>query len=109
MPELEMNSTALFIAGSETTATLLSGATYLLLSNPNCLAQAVSEVRSAFDSDEEITLTAVKEIPYVVACLDEAMRCYPPVPDAMHRLVPAGGCTIAGNFVPAKVRHRKMP
>lgn len=54
----------LLIAGSETTATLLSGVTYLLLTNPECMKKVTQEVRTAFDSDEDITFSSVQNLPY---------------------------------------------
>lgn len=52
------------IAGSETTATILSGATFLLLKNPACLEKLKQEVRSTFKSEDEITFTSVDRLPY---------------------------------------------
>lgn len=97
---LTANAVILVIAGSETTATLLSGATYLLLSNPECLKKVTQEVRSAFETEDDITFSSVQNLPYMLACLKEAMRCYPPVPGTLPRVVPKGGAQIAGYFVP---------
>lgn len=97
---LRLNSSTLIIAGSETTATLLTGVTYLLLRNPDKLARLQEEVRSAFADDKEITLTSVANLHYMLACLDEGLRIYPPVAGGLPRVVPAGGATIAGSFVP---------
>jgi hypothetical protein len=99
MEKLEVNSSSLFVAGSETTATLLSGATYLLLSHRDVLTKAVDEVRSSFENEAQITLSSVVELRYLQACLSEALRCYPPAPNVLHRLVPRGGCTIASHHV----------
>ena len=107
MQKLEINSSALFVAGSETTATLLSGATFLLLTNPGALKRAVDEVRSSFENEGQITISSVGKLRYLSACLNEALRCYPPVPNAMHRIVPRGGCTIAGHHVAEGVGHFK--
>jgi cytochrome P450 len=82
---------------------LLTGITYLLLTNPTALENLTEEVRSAFAADDEITLTSVGKLTYMLACLDEALRCYPPVPLGMPRVVPTGGATIAGEFVPENV------
>ncbi len=43
--ELASNAAVLVIAGSETTATLLSGATYALLKNPKVMQKLKDEVR----------------------------------------------------------------
>ncbi|KAE8379705.1 cytochrome P450 [Aspergillus bertholletiae] len=76
--ELTANAEILVFAGSETTATLLSGATYLILKNPEAHRRLVKEVRSAFNNQEEINLTSVAKLPFMLACLDEALRMYPP-------------------------------
>lgn len=80
MEKLQANCSILIIGGSETTATLLSGVTFLLLTNPGALKQLTEEVRSAFRSEEEIDATSVGNLTYMLACLDEALRMYPPVP-----------------------------
>jgi cytochrome P450 len=97
---LQVNASLLIIAGSETTATLLSGLTYLLLTNPKALERLTAEVRSSFKSDQDITLLSVNSLEYMQACLNEALRRYPPVPMGMPRQVPKGGATIAGTVVP---------
>ncbi|KAI1745964.1 putative cytochrome P450 monooxygenase [Xylaria scruposa] len=97
---LTMNATLLIIAGSETTATLLSGATWLLLSYPEKLRKLEQEVRSAFKSDDEITLTSVGNLTYMLACLNESLRRYPPVAGSLPRMAPKGGAMVDGNFVP---------
>ncbi|KAK3953247.1 cytochrome P450 [Pseudoneurospora amorphoporcata] len=100
MERLAANAGLLIIAGSETTATLLSGATYLLLKHPEAMKKLTEEVRSTFKSEEEITLSSVGSLEYMLACLNEAMRVYPPVPIGMPRVVPKGGAKVAGTFVP---------
>lgn len=95
----------LIVAGSETTATLLCGVTYLLLHNPEAMRKVTEEVRAAFASEKDITLTSVGKLTYMLACLNEALRQYPPVAIGMPRVVPEGrgAVTIAGQAVPEKV------
>jgi len=93
----------LVVAGSETTATLLCGATFLLLQNPEALKRATDEVRSTFKSGAEITLTSVNGLTFMLACLNEALRMYPPVTVGLPRRIPAGGGTVAGMAVPENV------
>lgn len=100
MMKLQMNASLLIVAGSETTATLLSGATFLLLTNPDALAKLTAEVRSTFADDADITLSSVSSLTYMLACLDESLRRYPPVVIGLPRVVPKGGATVAGQFVP---------
>ncbi|KAG7142067.1 Averantin hydroxylase like protein [Verticillium longisporum] len=76
------NASLLVVAGSETTATLLSGATYLLVSNRHVLDKVTKEVRETFASADDINLSSVGGLSYMLAG------------------VPLGGQTIAGNYVP---------
>ena len=101
--EFTSNASGLILAGSETTATLLSGATFHLLRSPDSFAKLVKEVRSAFSSEDDINLVGVNGLQYMLACLDESLRMYPPVPAGFPRRVPEGGATIAGNWVPEQV------
>ncbi|KAJ5113438.1 hypothetical protein N7456_001972 [Penicillium angulare] len=100
MHHLQANSSSVLIAGSETTSSMLSGVTYLLLSNPETLKKVVEEVRTSFKSEDEITLTSVSRLTYMLACLNEALRSYPPVPFGMPRFVPKGGATVSGSYIP---------
>jgi cytochrome P450 len=82
---------------------VLSGFFFLIGSHPEVLAKLTKEVRSSFNNEEEITLTSVGQLEYMLACLDEALRMYPPVPIGMPRVVPKGGFRIAGHMVPEDV------
>ncbi|TLS30452.1 hypothetical protein PpBr36_02462, partial [Pyricularia pennisetigena] len=65
-------------AGSETTAGVLGAVTAFLLENPEAMARAKEEVRSAFLSDSDINLERVESrLPFLRACTDEALRLYP--------------------------------
>ncbi|KAF9875733.1 cytochrome p450 [Colletotrichum karsti] len=100
LDELEANSSILIIAGSETTASVLAGVTYLLLKNPDKMHKLTKEVRTMFQTEEEIDLTSVNKLSYMLACLDETLRMYPPVPTGLPRVAPEGGATVAGRYVP---------
>ncbi|KAF7593379.1 hypothetical protein BBP40_011568 [Aspergillus hancockii] len=100
--DLEYRSTvqSLIIAGSETTASLLCGVTYHLLKNPIKLQKVVKEVRSEFDSSDEISFVSVNRLPYLLACLNEALRVYPPIADAFPRNTGSNVEMIMGRPVP---------
>jgi cytochrome P450 len=97
--ELRDNATVLTTAGSETTATTLTAATYFLGTHPDVLTKLEAEVRSAFKSDQEININSVQSLPYMLAVLKEAMRVHPPVPISLSRVTPPGGSHIAGTHV----------
>lgn len=95
----------LMLAGSETTATLLSGVTYLLLKTPEVMKKLVAEIRSNFTHSHDITLASVSNLKYELAVLEEALRIMPPVATALVRLVPPGlGEMVGGHFVPGGTR-----
>ncbi|KAI1376114.1 putative cytochrome P450 [Hypoxylon crocopeplum] len=110
--KLSSNAFILVLAGSETTATTLSGATYLLLTHPEILAKLNKEVRSSFSSVEEININSVNKLTYMLAILNESLRLYPPVTSGLVRTVPSGGEQIADHFVPAgtfvEIQHWSM-
>ena len=101
--EIDSNFLLLLAAGSETTATLLSGATYHLLKNPTALQQLNDEVRQAFHLETAITVAATEKLPVLNAVIQESLRMYPPVPVSLRRVVPPGGDTIDGRWVPGGV------
>lgn len=80
MTHAEITDTAciLIVGGSETTATLLSGATYYLAKNPRVLKKAREEVRMTFEKEEDINLLSLGKLPYLQAVIDESLRIYPP-------------------------------
>lgn len=101
--QLSANAEILVLAGSETTATLLSGCTYLLLTNPDKMEKLKHEVRSAFASESEITASSVNKLSYMLGVLNEALRLYPPVTSSLVRVVPPGGDMVADHWVPEGV------
>lgn len=103
LKEMHSNAALFMGAGTETTATELSGLLYLLLKNPAKMAKLSGDIRGAFRYDEDITMEQISRVPYVQACLDEGLRLYPPVPTGLPRVVPSGGSMIADHFVPADV------
>ncbi|KAL2817755.1 cytochrome P450 [Aspergillus cavernicola] len=103
--EIEANTNFLLLAGTETTATALSGTTYYLLKSGDALRRATDEVRNAFRHEDEITFGAAAErLPYLQACLTEGLRIYPPGPIAAPRRTARGAVTVIGGYaVPGDV------
>ncbi|KAI0127485.1 averantin oxidoreductase [Xylariales sp. AK1849] len=101
--QLTGNSIVLIAAGSETTATLLAGLTFLLVTHPNVQRRLAKEIRDTFSSPDEMTVTGVNGCKYLLACIEEALRIYPPSPQTHPRYVPSDGMMIAGQFVPGNV------
>ena len=93
----------LLIAGSETTATLLSAVVYYLLQEPEVMSKLVEEIRTSFKTEDEITMVSVNKLKYELAVLDEGMRIHPPAPLGTLRQTPREGAIINGEWVPGDV------
>ncbi|KAH9238481.1 hypothetical protein K456DRAFT_1746559 [Colletotrichum gloeosporioides 23] len=103
-PEIEQTADTLIIAGSETTASVLSGVTYFLTMYPEAMAKLAEEVRTSFNSEQEIDILSVQRLKYKLAVLDESMRVYPVVPFGLTRVVKPGGDYICETYVPGGTR-----
>lgn len=99
-PEIIANMSLLIIAGSDSIATSLGGATYYLLQNPEVMKRLSAEVESTYTSEEQITPQSVCELPYLLACLAETRRIYPTALTGQPMVVPPAGDTICGRWVP---------
>lgn len=75
---------------------------YCLLKNPEALAKLRRELDDALGSADVLVAPydQVKHLPYLRACLDEAMRLNPPTPFNLPRKTPPEGTTIMGYFIP---------
>ena len=76
--EMHGNAALFIMAGSETSVTLLTGMCNHLLKDPISLDKLVSEIRGKFAKSDDITLSAIKQLPYLNAVIKEALRmCNP--------------------------------
>ncbi|KJX96635.1 cytochrome P450 monooxygenase like protein [Zymoseptoria brevis] len=100
--ELWGESNLLIIAGSDTTSTAIAATIFYLVHNAEKLEKLTQEVRGAFDDVEEIRFgQKLSSLPYVRACIDEAMRLSPSVGGLLPREVLSGGIQIDGALIPA--------
>lgn len=96
------------IAGSDTAATTLSHLWYFLLTQPKCLAALRQEVNEAFPHGMEGIADFAKQgnMPYLNACINEALRLWPPVLTGLQRRVEdgTGGKMVGSYFVPEETQ-----
>ncbi|KAJ6443378.1 benzoate 4-monooxygenase cytochrome P450 [Purpureocillium lavendulum] len=104
MPVSELHLAAiasdLVIAGTETSATGLSATLYYLLSNRHVVAKLRAELLAACPAYEDLTHANLARLKYLDAVIMEGLRMYPPLPVALHRLVPPAGDTVHGLWLP---------
>ncbi|KAJ5547095.1 hypothetical protein N7494_004680 [Penicillium frequentans] len=98
--EIHSNAFILIIAGSETSATLLSGCIFYLCTHSLAMHQLTAEIRSSFDKDIDITFRGAASLTYLAAVIEESLRMYPPFVTSLARTVPTGGSTIDGQYIP---------
>lgn len=99
--EIQLNMALFISAGTDTTATALVGWTYFICTHPNVYKRLTAEIRDAFTANDDIRWDEVKKLRYLEATLNEALRLFPPSPASQQRVVPLGGATISGYYVPA--------
>ena len=93
---------ALFIsAGTDTTATTLTGWTYYVCTHPEVYNRLVREIRETFETEEDNRWEKVMKLEYLEATINEALRLFPPSAASQQRIVPSGGAHIDGYYVPA--------
>ena len=101
--EIIMLAGQLIVAGSETTATALSGAIFQLLQHPVEMKKLTEEIR-AFKSPEDMSFTKLENLTFLNACLTESLRLYPPVAEGLPRTTAGhGSIKINGRLIPENV------
>ena len=102
--EIQSCASLFIVAGSDSTATVLTGTTYYLLKHPEIMQSLTREIRNAFTTEREITAQSVAQLPYLIACLNETSRMYPPVQTGQAVVVPSGGDMVGDEWIPGGVR-----
>ena len=102
--ELLADSVLFIAAGADTTATALAASFFYLLHNPGTLQKAAAEVRSTFQSADEIrTGEKLDCCKYLDGVMEETLRRAPPKPSHVPREVLPGGLVIDGHHIPAGI------
>lgn len=92
---------AIIDAGADTTAIALTQLIHLLIRHPVHLETLRQEVAGVMAEDEVIApYDTVRHLPFLRACLDEAMRIIPPTSAGLPRRTPPEGAMILGEWIP---------
>ncbi|APA05859.1 hypothetical protein SS1G_01757 [Sclerotinia sclerotiorum 1980 UF-70] len=90
-------------AGSDTTAITLSSVLYHLFKHPETYHRLREEIETAAKEgrvSDPVTFKEAHGLPYLQAVIKEGLRVHPAVGLGLQRVVPAGGTTIANQFIP---------
>ncbi|KAL4774989.1 cytochrome P450 [Aspergillus nidulans var. acristatus] len=91
------------IAGSDTTAISITAIVWFLMKYPQASLRLREEVDSKIaerGKSAPLSFKDTQEMPYLQAVIKEAMRLHSPAGLSMARIVPKGGATIAGHYIP---------
>lgn len=102
-------------AGSDSTAITLTSVIYYLLKNPDSMETLLTELDSA-NLPSPVPWDIAHRLPYLDACIKEALRMTPAVGIPLERVAPAGGMELCGKYfqggtvlgVNAWVAHRNQ-
>lgn len=93
------------MAGSDSTANVMRTIMYNLLLHRDTMNHLTAELLEAERQDNLSrpcpAWEEVRDLPYLDACLMEALRIHPPFCLPFERVVPDGGLTICDTFLPA--------
>lgn len=79
----------------------MSAAFFFLSHHPASRQRVVEELQATFAHETEIGVGAkLDSCKYLAACIDEAMRLVPSVPNILPRYVQPGGTHVDGEFMP---------
>ncbi|KAL3468474.1 cytochrome P450 [Aspergillus heterothallicus] len=102
--EAEQETVLQIFAGSDTTATTIRTAALFLITNPTVLLKLQTELDNAQSLGQLtapiLTYDESQRLPFLQACVKECLRIWPPVVGLMQKVVPPGGDTLNGKFVP---------
>jgi hypothetical protein len=102
--EIIEEASALILAGMETTAISIIWALYNLLKTPETYIELSRELISTFpDINNHINYDMCKDLPYLTSVIHESLRLKTPGSCPLPRVVPKGGISILGHFLPAGV------
>jgi cytochrome P450 len=96
------------MAGSDTTVTALRATLLFIITNPQIHSKVRKELETAKNqaklSSPVVADSEVQALPYLLACIRESLRIWPPSFGLMQKVVPKGGDHINGLFVPEGTR-----
>lgn len=102
LDELYAECELLTIAGSDTTAIVISAMMFYLVRYPKIQAKLAREILSTYSSLDEIKGDAkLHSCKYLTAFIQEASRMTPPVSAEPSRKVLSGGTSVDGHYIPA--------
>lgn len=95
--ELRQDAMSYIAAGSDTTANTLTYLIWMVCKHPEVKEKLLEDLKGVPDdfSDQDL-----KKLPYLDCVVQETLRLHSAVPAGLPRLVPPGGATFSGLYIP---------
>lgn len=98
--ELSADNLLLLMAGTDTTAHVLTIATYNALREPRVLGKLQAELREAIpNKDVWIKSAKLEKLPYLHSVIKESLRISSGTPGRLPRVVPSTGAVLCGQRI----------
>lgn len=101
--DVEQESFGALFAGSDTTAIAFRSLFYHLMHSPDAYSRLEKEIDEAVNEGRlsmPPTYKQASQLPYLCACITEALRIHPGAQLSLPRTVPRGGIELCGQFIP---------
>ncbi|KAI2465630.1 putative cytochrome P450 [Annulohypoxylon bovei var. microspora] len=95
--ELREDAMSYIAAGSDTTTNTLTYLFWAVCRDPEIKEKLMTEIRTLPDNFED---PDVKKLTYLDLVIQETLRLYSAAPSGLPRVVPPGGATLGGYFIP---------
>jgi cytochrome P450 len=102
--ELNSNANLIIIAGTDTTTSVTGQLFRFLAKNPRVVKKLQNEVDEVLAAGKELKVETTRNIPYVSAVINEALRIASPLPSGVQACTPAAGLEIAGIHLPGNIQ-----
>ncbi|KAK4055695.1 hypothetical protein OIV83_000241 [Microbotryomycetes sp. JL201] len=99
-------------AGSDTTAITFRAVLRYIIEDARIYGKVMEEIQTAVDEGKlqfPITYGSGVNLEYFQACLKETLRLHAAVPWTLPRVVPSGGATVAGRYLPGGIEVSMSP
>lgn len=102
--QCENEALFMIVAGSETTASVIRVTVLHIMSAPRVYNRLKQEIKEALKdgrvTHQPIRIEESRRLPFLQAVIYEGLRMRSPAPGLYAKVVPAGGDTLCGKFVP---------
>ncbi|KAJ6500226.1 cytochrome P450, partial [Mycena vitilis] len=96
--ELTAEAQTFLVAGSDTTSNSACAIMYYLAANPDIQTRLQNELDEQLSADSEAVASSehIRNLPYLEACINEALRVHSTSALGLPRVVPDGGLVVSG-------------